>query len=214
MSEYWLIVGLVTCALLGGLLLVYPLRGQKILSSCLFLVVGLVLFLAYGLWGSLPEWQMYRHKQESELAAKAMLQSIKNPQELIDKLQARLNDSPESAKGWYLLGRLYSSQNALNKASEAFAKAYKLKPHEEQFAVNYAHSLWLVNHQQFNPKILSILENLLAANPKQPDALAMMAMHFFINKDKDKARSYWFRLLKLVPAKSQEAEAIRKALML
>ena len=82
-----------------------------------------------------------------------MLKSIKNPQELINKLRVKLDDSPKSAKGWYLLGKLYSNQNDNKNAVSSFGKAYHLKPTEEQFAIYYAHSLWQINQQHFNDEI-------------------------------------------------------------
>ena len=141
-----------------------------------------------------------------------MLKQIKSPDELIRKLRAKLDDTPKSAKGWYLLGRLYNTQNNHALAVEAFTKAHQFEPNNEQYTVNYAHALWQQNNQQFSLKIIEIFQNLLAQNPNQPDALAMLARKEFMDHDYDKASDYWQKLLKLVPPQSQEALAIRKAI--
>ncbi|MBI2786478.1 MAG: tetratricopeptide repeat protein, partial [Legionella longbeachae] len=139
-------------------------------------------------------------------------QSIKSPQELIDKLRAKLNVSPKSAKGWYLLGRIYSSQDDRQNAVDSFAKAYQLSPDNEQYAVNYAHSLWVSKNQQFTEQITELFARLLKNNPNQPDALAMLAMDAFVSHAYEDALSYWQRLLKITPPQSEEALAIRKAI--
>ena len=54
--------------------------------------------------------------------------------------------------------------------------------------------------------------SVLKSNPKQPDALAMLAMDAFLSKAYSQAIAYWERLLVLVPKDSEDALAIRKAI--
>ena len=212
MNEWLLISILGVITFFASLLIVYPLRRNFVACILLVPIIFVLVSTGYFCWGSFPQWQKYIHQNNSQALAQQMLKSIKSPQELIDKLKSKLDDRPESAKGWYLLGRLYTSQNENQKASQAFAKAYHLKPQEEQFAVNYAHSLWEMNKQQFNPEIIDIFDSLLKNNPKQPDALAMLAMNAFLSHAYEDAIDYWQRLLNLAPEKSEEALAIRKAI--
>jgi len=212
MNEWWLVSLLVLITVLASALIVYPLRRHVFFSMVLVPVVFILVAGGYYFWGGFAQWQKYIQQNHSQELAQQMLKTIKSPQELIDKLRAKLDDSPRSAKGWYLLGRLYSNQNDNQNATNAFAKAYQFKPQDEQFAVNYAHSLWELNQQQFNATIREIFINLLNNNPKQPDALAMLAMDAFMSHAYDDAISYWQRLLKIAPQQSEEAEAIRKAI--
>ncbi|HAT7921197.1 TPA: hypothetical protein JBC64_03450 [Legionella pneumophila subsp. pneumophila] len=212
MNEWWLIILLVVLAVFACTLIIYPLRRNRLVSLLLAPIIFIMVFTGYYFWGDFARWQEYLHRNEAQELAQSMLKSIKSPQELIDKLKAKLDVQPESAKGWYLLGRLYSSQKDNQNASLAFAKAHQLKPEDEQFAVNYAHSLWQLSNQQFNPDILEIFHTLLKNNPRQPDALAMLAMHAYLSHDYEAAINYWQRLLQLAPAQSEEALAIRKAI--
>ena len=212
MSDWWLFGLLIALALSASLVLIYPLRIGKLSSGLASLLLLALTITAYFSWGSLPQWQEFQQKQESQKQAQAMLKQIKSPDELIRKLRAKLDDTPKSAKGWYLLGRLYNTQNNHALAVEAFTKAHQFEPNNEQYTVNYAHALWQQNNQQFSLKIIKIFQNLLAQNPNQPDALAMLAMKEFMDHDYDKAIDYWQKLLKLVPPQSQEALAIRKAI--
>ncbi|BCA95091.1 cytochrome C type biogenesis protein CcmH [Legionella antarctica] len=212
MSEWWLVGVLVGISLVASGVIIYPLRRNLKVSLLVMPIIFALISTGYFFWGSFADWRKYLHHNKSRVLAQEMLKSVKNPQELIDKLAAKLDDAPESAKGWYLLGRLYTSQNDNQNASKAFAKAYYLKPGEEQFAVNYAHSLWEINSQQFSPKIIEIFDVLLKNNPKQPDALAMLAMNAFLSHAYEDAIVYWQRLLNLAPEQSEEALAIRKAI--
>jgi cytochrome c-type biogenesis protein CcmH len=212
MNEWWLISLLVLTTLSASVVFVYPLRQSLGINLILTPLFFCMLFSAYLFWGGFNQWQSAVAQEKSSMLAKKMLQSVKSPQELIDKLQAKLDSNPQSAKGWYLMGRLYSSQNEQHKAATAFAKAYALKPKNEQFAVHYAHSLWQLNQEQFNPQIVAIFASLLKNNPKQPDALAMLAMNAFLHHDYEDAIEYWQRLLELAPEQSEEATALRKAI--
>jgi cytochrome c-type biogenesis protein CcmH len=212
MNQWWLLGVLfgLTCLACG--LIIYPLRRYLIISCLLAPLIFIMTFTGYYYWGGFSQWQKYTHQQAMQQQAEAMLKSIKSPQELIKKLRSRLDDTPKSAKGWYLLGRLYTGQNEPQKASDAFAKAYRFNPNEAQYAALYAHSLWQVNNRQFTPQITQIFNNLLKKNPNQPDALSMMAMDAFTRHAYKDAINYWQRLLKLVPSQSDEARAIQKAI--
>ena len=142
MSDWWLIGLLIALALSACLVLIYPLRIEKLSSGLASLILLALTITAYLSWGNLSKWQEFQQKQESQKQAQAMLKQIKSPDELIRKLRAKLDDTPNSAKGWYLLGRLYNTQNNHALAVEAFTKAHQFEPNNEQYTVNYAHALW------------------------------------------------------------------------
>ncbi|MBL7479916.1 tetratricopeptide repeat protein [Legionella bononiensis] len=212
MNEWWLISILVLITIAASILIIYPLKCNLLTRIVLVPIIFLMASTSYYFWGGFAEWQDYIHQNESRQRAQQVLKSIKSPQELIDKLRAKLDDSPKSAKGWYLLGRLYTSQNETNNAAQAFAKAHRLNPEDEQYAVNYAHSLWLMNNQQFSAEIIDVFKNLLNKNPNQPDALAMLAMNAYMSHDYKDAIAYWQRLLVMAPEQSEESQSIRKAI--
>ncbi len=140
------------------------------------------------------------------------MQSIKNPAQLIERLKARLESEPESARGWYLLGRLYASQGQWTSARDAFQRSYELNPEDMSATINYAQSLWQLNQQHFNDQVRNLFKTVLKKNPDEPEALAMLAMDAFMNHDYPSAIDYWQHLLKLAPEQSEEARMIRKAI--
>ena len=213
MTELGLLIAFGILTLIALMIAIYPLRlsllkTMAIIPLFIFLIIG-----AYWHWGSWSQWSQFLRVQAKQEQVQAVLKSVKNPQELIDKLKARLESDPSSAQGWYLLGRLYASHGEWSLAVSAYEKAHNLKPSNDQIIVNYAQSLWQSNGRQFNDKVLGLFQALIAKNPKQPDALAMLAMDAFARKDYSKAISYWRRLITLVPPQSEDAEAIRQAII-
>lgn len=211
MNDWWFIAGFIVLVLLALMIALHPLRKQKAMMSMLAPVFIIIVTFAYWRWGAWSDWQIYLDQQSKKEQVQAMLKAVNGPQALIDKLKARLSNNPESARGWFLLGRLYASQDDWSQARDAFAKANELQP-DEQAAVNYAQSLWQLNQRQFDKTIRGLFNGVLQKNPNQPDALAMLAMDSFMSHDYQQAIDYWQRLLKLAPPGSEDADAIRKAI--
>lgn len=212
MSSFWFFSA---CAVLGFfaiLLIGYSLRKSVSLVASISLFAAIFVSIMYWHFGAYPQLREYEQSQAIKAQAQDILKSIKGPDEIIERLQQRLKSEPESAKGWYLLGRLYASKGSFDNALEAFAKAHEIEPDNEQTTINYAQSLWYQNDQKFNQQTRDLFSNVLLNNPKQPDALAMLAMDSFQEKKYKQAIVYWRRLLKLIPPESDDAKAVRKAL--
>ncbi|ARG97236.1 tetratricopeptide repeat protein [Legionella micdadei] len=212
MNEWWLLISFIVLGMLALPLALYPLRKTKWLIFIILPVLICILSLAYWRWGAWSSWQAYVHREAAQQQIQAVLQTIKSPAELIERMIARLQAEPNSERGWYLLGRLYASQGQWPEARDAFSKALELKPGNEAARINYAQSLWQLNQQQFNEQIRGILTNLLQKNPDQPDALAMLAMDAFESRNYQLAIDHWQHLLKLAPEHSEEAQLLRKAI--
>jgi cytochrome c-type biogenesis protein CcmH/NrfG len=128
MNEWWLVGGLVGLGISGLVGLLQPL--QLTLKRVILLVVTLVLLLciAYSRWGNYYEWHQFVQFQRNQNQVKSLLATAEGRAELIGQLRTRLTQTPESAYGWMLLGKLYLTQGDEKLAREAFAFAKKLKP--------------------------------------------------------------------------------------
>ena len=149
MINWWFIGLFAVVTLVASTVLAYPLRRHKLLCLLTVPLIFILTSTGYFMWGGFPQWQEYLQQEDKKILAQKMLESVKSPDELISKLREKLDDSPKSAKGWYLLGRIYMSQNAHMQAVSAFAKAHQLEPENEQFTVNYAYSMWQFNKRHF-----------------------------------------------------------------
>lgn len=212
MNEWWLLSIFIVLLMIALGMAYYPLRAQKRWALSALPVLMVIVVASYWQWGALVDWRTSLQDAQKMQQVQAMLKTIKTPSALIEKLKTHLNDKPDNAEGWYLLGRLYSTQNEWDNASDAFKTAYALEPDNSKVIVNYAQSLWELNQQQFNPSIRGLFNHVLQNEPEQPDALAMLAMDAFMNHDYSKAIHFWQRLLKLLAPDSNDAKAIRKAI--
>ena len=208
----WLLVGFILLIGLALSFALYPLRKSR--ASWFVLVPVVLVFSSFGYWhwGAWPSWQRYNQQQAQQKQAQALLKSMKGPEGIIQALRAKLNNQPESAHGWYLLGRLYASQQQWRQANHAFKLAHRFEPENDQTAVNYAQSMWQVNHQKFTVNIRDLLKTVLQRNPNQPDAIAMLATDAFEQDNFQQAIDYWQHLLELIPPQSDEAKEIRRAI--
>lgn len=189
----------------------YPLRNSKFWYA-LAPVVFLGLLLAYFIWGDYFFWHQYQDQLRKQVKVKTVLQSPEKTGALIEKIRRQLNQAPENAQGWYLLGKLYLIQKDYENARNAFAKAYGLNPKDEQTALFYVQTLWELNHQTFDSQMRGILQKVIKQNSKQPDALAMLAMDAYQQKNYSEAIKFWQQLLVVIPRDSKEGQAILQAI--
>lgn len=212
MSEIILLGCFALLIVIASWIIYLPLKQSKSLLALIIAIFCISAFYTYQQWGGWQIWQDYKQQLLKKQQIKTLLASINGPEDLIKQLKQRLQDNPQSAKGWYLLGRLYSSQNQWQLAANAFAKSQQLNPVDEQNEINYIQALWYLNHQQFNAQVRQRLKKLLHKNPQQPDALALLAQDAYRLKDFQQAIGYWEQLLQLTASTSEEAAALRKAI--
>jgi cytochrome c-type biogenesis protein CcmH len=203
---------LILFLLLISLALLYPLRQSPKLALALFPCLLVLIGLGYSNWGGFSAWSDYQNQQKALQQAQKVLGSIKSPQEVIARLRAQLQAKPDSAQGWYLLGRLYSQEKQLIKAQGAFAKAYQLEPENSALVVQYAYSIW--DDAGLRPQARLLLQKLLQKHPKQEDALALLAQDAFSHQEYNEAVGYWRRLRAGLAPGSKEALAVERAIAL
>lgn len=212
MDKWCLLIGLAVLLLLTWILFIYPLQSEfKKRAMIISPVLLLMTVVLYNYLGSWKAWIIYEDKQAKTKQIRELLAN-KSQDDIINSLKERLDDTPKSAQGWYLLGRLYMSQANWLKARDAFATSKQLNPKDVKNSINYIISLWQINNQHGDETIRQLLVSLLKDNPTQPDALALLAMDAYDTKDFLSAIGYWQQLLKQVPEYSEEAKALRKAI--
>ena len=124
-------------------------RARLILAVCL---IGLSV-MAIGMY---HYWGAYRTIRIAHLVERVHRDG---PEQLIERMRARLRQSPRDAQGWYWLGRLYLYHGQLQKAEHAFEHAYDLKPDQAELALRYIQAVWLRKHH-LNPKAKRALKQL------------------------------------------------------
>lgn len=204
-------IGLMGFALLVMGLIIAPVRMTKSLSLLFGLGSLVLMSVMYLKFGNVLKWREHTAQQVKIAKAKEVLKSFKNADEVIQVLSSRLDHTPKSAHGWYLLGRIYASQHKWQRASESFKEAHELRPDKQVYFVHYAIALWQIN-QHMTPEARHLFNQILSHDANQPDALMFLAMDAYFRHQNELAIRYWTRLLALTPAGSEEAAMIKKSI--
>lgn len=208
--EWWFLAGLIVLVTVAWRLLTLPFgKKAKWLAYPVFLLGVSVL---YSLSGDFKNWHQHEAKLRQFAVVKKELARYKTADGIIEKLKSRLKDDPASAKGWYLLGKIYLNQGQFANARDALSKAMTLAPNKEAIQVHYLLSLWECQKRHFDETSRRLLAKLLKSSPKEPNTLVLAAREALERGNQKAAIRYWQTLLTLVPPDSQEARFLQKAI--
>lgn len=128
-----------------------------------------------------------------------------NLEEMVQKLVKRLEEKPNDAKGWYMLGRSYTVLNRYPEAIAAYTKALALAGNENpQLFVDFAETLGMSANGDLSGRPVELLKTALSLNPELPKALWLAGLASAQSKDYAMAVEYWQRLLAQIPENETE----------
>jgi len=191
--------------------IIYPFfkyHGSKILLSVMCLVLPLVSILMYLHLGESDKLNRYWTLKNQETLVKKEMAKLKSPQQLIDRLTQHLRQNPASDRGWYLLGRLHFRLKDYNESEKALWKAYHAKPKNERYAVAYAQAVFLNRNQQLTHLAKRAIQNVLAINPKNTEAINLLAMDAYAKQHYQQAIEYWQSMLPLFAPGSHDNQTV------
>jgi cytochrome c-type biogenesis protein CcmH len=134
-----------------------------------------------------------------------------SPQQIaanIDKLAERLKQNPNDVQGWTMLGRSYMMQERFADAAGAYEHLTSLNPKDADAWTNYAEALALANGQNLAGKPTEAINRALQIDPNNQKALDLAGSAAYQTGDYQKAMEQWQKLLKLLPAGSEELKTI------
>lgn len=132
----------------------------------------------------------------------AMLRSVEE--------KARAN--PTDPRPIVLLARTYAAMERWPEAIAAYERAVKLLPEDAAVWAGYAEAMALSQGRDLRGRPMELVRKALSLNGDEPTALNLAGIHAFMEGDYDQAVAHWQRLLKQVPAGSEEAQAVQEAI--
>jgi cytochrome c-type biogenesis protein CcmH len=124
---------------------------------------------------------------------------------MVGRLAARLEDNPQDAQGWRMLGRSYGVLGEAEKSAEAFGRAAELLPDDMAIQLDYATALLEASGAGVPPQeAVTRLEKIVARDPSNPDALYYLGEAAQRQGDAAGAALYWQRLLAQLPEDSED----------
>ncbi len=131
---------------------------------------------------------------------------------MIERLAARLKQSPDNPEGWAMLARSYAAIGRFGEASSAFVEALKRTPDDAQLLADYADALGMAQGRNLRGEPEKLIARALKADPDNVKALALAGTVAFEKKDYSGAVRRWERLLQVAPPGSQLAQSVRSSI--
>lgn len=118
---------------------------------------------------------------------------------MVDRLAARMKETPDDAEGWAMLGRSYSVLGRHPEALVAYEKAIKLRKDDAQLLADYADSLAVKNDRNLAGEPMKWVNAALKLEPANFKALALAGSYAFEQKDYATAAKHWGKLVEVAP---------------
>ena len=122
----------------------------------------------------------------------------------VGKLAKRLEENPNDAQGWVMLGRSYTMMERYADAATAYGRATTLNGGDANLWTDYAEALALASGQRLEGKPMEAVNRALQIEPDNEKALALAGEAAYQAADYKKAIEYWQKL----PARSETGKAV------
>ncbi len=124
-------------------------------------------------------------------------------EKMVAGLAKKLQETPEDAKGWQMLGRSYKHLKQYDKAAQAYAQAYQILGDQPEIMLLYADALALVNGT-LHGQPAKLVNKAVQLEPQNTSALWLAGMAKAEQGQLQAALAHWLKLKSLVSPQSQE----------
>ncbi len=128
--------------------------------------------------------------------------------QMVERLAARLKNTPDDLAGWARLGRAYWVQGRLAEAEDAYTKAGKLLEGNPNLLTQYADLLAVRAGNSLEGRPLALVNKALALDEKHPQALMMAGSAAFQRADYAQAIAHWEKVLTVLAPSSRDAKLV------
>ncbi|MGE8499285.1 MAG: c-type cytochrome biogenesis protein CcmI [Pseudomonas sp.] len=172
--------------------------GSKIplFSAILVPLLGCGLYLH---WGAIDEVDQVR----------SFVQQPKSIEEMTARLEASLKENPESAEGWYFLGRTYMAQERAAEAASAFERAVALAGRQPELLGQWAQALYFGGDKQWTEQLQGLTDEALKADPEDATSLGLLGIAAYEDGRFSDAIGFWERLVAVLPEQDPSRQAIQ-----
>ncbi|SDI52163.1 cytochrome c-type biogenesis protein CcmH [Pseudomonas flavescens] len=162
------------------------------------LLVPLLGVLLYAQWGAIAEVER----------ARAFTGEPRNVGEMTARLEQAVQGNPESAEGWYFLGRSYMVQERPADAARAFEQAVAVAGREPELLGQWAQALYFAGDKRWSAQLDRLTAEALQADPQEVTSLGLLGIAAFEEQRFQDAIGYWERLVAVLPEGDPSRQAI------
>lgn len=181
-------------------------QKQRVLGSKIPLLIALLMpVLAGGLylhWGALDDIER----------AQASTGEPKTIEEMTARLEASLKSNPDSAEGWYFLGRTYMAQERAPEAALAFERAVGIVGREPELLGQWAQALYFAGNKQWTAQLQALTDEALKVDPAEVTSLGLLGIAAYEDGRFAQAIAHWEQLVALLPEQDPSRAAIQSGI--
>jgi cytochrome c-type biogenesis protein CcmH len=133
-------------------------------------------------------------------------------QALAEGLAQKLQNRPDDAEGWTMLGRSYSALGRFEEAQKAFAHVLQLRPSDASALVDYADVLAVAQGGKLEGEPARLIARALQLDPNHGKGLALSGTLAFDKGDFAQAAQLWERAVRNMEPGSAMAQRLQGAL--
>lgn len=175
-------------------------KSSVIVVLASLLVVPAAAVLLYQQWGAMDDVEQFQAMQEMAAADGDRLGQM---QELTAQLRQRLEENPDNADGWAMLGRTYMRLEEFSDAAWAFERlADNIDDNDERKASAWglsAQARFFLSQGELNPEVSEAIEKARDLNPDEVNALGLLGIYAFGEENYEEAIGYWERIVEVAP---------------
>jgi cytochrome c-type biogenesis protein CcmH len=136
-------------------------------------------------------------------------QSVGDVTKMVKRLEKRLEDNPDNADGWRMLGWSYYNMGRYDDSVKAYARAVALQEDNPMLKALMGEAMVTAAGGKVTDKALKTFEEVLAINPKDERARFFKGVAKVQKGDNKGALDEWIALYKIAPADAQWAKDLR-----
>lgn len=131
---------------------------------------------------------------------------------MVERLAARMKETPDDVRGWTMLGRSYLMLGRYAESAEAYERALALAPKDLDLLTSLAAAVRATDPGGSVERVASLAARALAIDPDHPAALAFAGVAAYDRGEYPAAIAHWERLQPLLPPESELTGVIREQL--
>lgn len=180
------------------------------------LAAGLLIpVLAVALYSQLGGWRELENGAAAAPHAGMANGEMPPIEEMVAKLEARLEAQPDDLEGWTMMGRSYAFMRRFKDASRAYARAWALSGGKDpQLAADYAEVLARAQGDSLLGEPARLIDKALELDPRHPKALWLAGLVAAQSGDFEGAIARWQELMALLPPESEDARMVARQIEL
>ncbi len=186
----------------------------RLILFCCSLSLILVSVWFYSERGAIPDVEIQQLLQDKDMADLGAIQQGQEPdsklaEELLSKLQSRVEQHPDNEANRYLLARLAAEQGRYLLSLKHYSQLIEANPEAANILAETAQVVFLASENRITPEVDSLVGRALQINPQEPTALGLAGISAFSTQDFAGAINAWEMAGAHLPPQARNAQILK-----